>query len=139
MAQNGKMESTYLSLDNPPKAVGEMIKITENLCGFMEKEMNAVAANDGVGFLGLQKDKEKAAEIYHAAARELQSLPGRTLRPVEPALLDRLEEAQKQLRAIAASSAKILEKLSPQDHVVIQNPDDDEARLKAEDNLRKKK
>lgn len=115
--------NTMLSTD-PAKAVSEMITITKTLRDMMAQEMNAVAANDGVGFLSLQHDKDKAVMTYNRAAREFQTLEKLAVRKIENDLLDRLEQEQRELGQIARSSVAMLGKLSPQERIIVQQPED---------------
>lgn len=91
-----KNENLNFLAADADSAVGQMIKITQNLVDYAEQETGALVRNDQIRLAGIQHDKEKMALKYARCSAEFRARI-EEFRAVDRSLLDRLEETQNAL------------------------------------------
>lgn len=77
-------------------ALNRLIKLTQNLSNLADREAQALAQNDMLGFAILQDEKTLITEQYVSACEEFRSNIN-LYRGVDKSLLDRLDRLQKDL------------------------------------------
>lgn len=88
--------SVKLLSDTPEAAMQDLIKITRKLVNLAGREAQALATNDLMSFAIMQDEKNVLAERYVEMSREFRARM-EEFRGIDPALLDRLEQIQKDL------------------------------------------
>ncbi|MFK7838819.1 MAG: hypothetical protein AB8B83_00675 [Bdellovibrionales bacterium] len=102
------------------QAVQQLIKLTRNLADLAERESQALAQNDMLGFAILQDEKALIAEHYAAASNEFRArLP--EFRGMNPALLDKLESLQHRLGEAARQNNDTVSRVYAQSKENTQN------------------
>lgn len=92
------------------QAVQHLIKLTHGLIDLAEREAQKLARNDMVSFSILQDEKGQLAENYAKASEEFRKRLAE-FRGMNPALLDRLETAQKRLGDVSSENNTIVTRL----------------------------
>ena len=91
-------------------ALKALIKTTESLVDFSERESQALAKNDMLSFAVMQDEKTIITERYVKLAREFRERL-EEFRAADPGLLDRLEKLQMQLGENARHNNNIIDQI----------------------------
>jgi len=108
-ANKATVEQQLLPSD-PHIALKAMIKTTEALIDFSEREAQALAKSDMLNFSIMQDEKTVITDRYVQLAREFQSRLNE-FRGADPGLLDRLEKLQVELGDNAKHNNGIIDRM----------------------------
>lgn len=92
------------------QAIKILINITENLINFSEREGQVLAQNDMMSFAVMQDEKSLITERYVQISQEFRARL-EEFRGADPALLDKLDAAQKTLGENAQHNNKIIDQI----------------------------
>ena len=95
---------------DPHIALKAMIKTTESLIEFSDREAQALAKTDMLNFSIMQDEKTVITERYVQLAREFQTRL-EEFRSADPGLLDRLEKLQVELGENAKHNNSIIDRM----------------------------
>jgi len=88
------MNGTNLLPEDPVQAIQTIIKVTQSLIAYSERENQHLARNDMMGFAILQDEKSIMADRYVRVSREFRNRI-EEFRGLDKAYLDKLEGQQK--------------------------------------------
>ncbi|NCC22019.1 MAG: hypothetical protein EOM26_06105 [Alphaproteobacteria bacterium] len=110
MADTKSAETSSILPQDPDEAARLMIRITDELSALLQREADAVAMQDIMALTLCGNEKEKAADIYARAAKELQDRIPQFKGRIGTDLLNRLEDAQITLGEVSRANLETLNK-----------------------------